>query len=283
MKDQKTLLAFFQKPKVAEEQKAAPMSGSSAAGKRKREETTDAVRDEAPESLELVLGSPMAASWEEKLRAETAKPYMKSLATFLSKERLAGKVIYPPQHQVFAAYNACSFEDVKVVIIGQDPYHGPGQAHGLSFSVQPGVKQPPSLRNMVKEAEACCNIRPIKSGCLQKWADQGVLLLNTVLTVEKSKAFSHRSKGWEQFTDATIKLLNNRRDKPVVFLLWGKPAQVKGKGIDKSTHRVICSSHPSPLANTKASTHAPFTGSRCFQKANDALVEFRESPIDWNL
>ena len=171
---------------------------------------------------------------------------------------------------------------MRVVILGQDPYHGPGQAHGLAFSVREGVPQPPSLRNMVKEAESCCGIRPTKSGCLTAWCKQGVLLLNTVLTVERGKAFSHRNRGWETFTDAVIRMLGHRDRPPTVFLLWGKPSQEKGKLVDKSRHRIIQSSHPSPLANTK--TNEPFTGSRCFARANDMLIELKRDPVvDWNL
>ncbi|KAG5180430.1 uracil-DNA glycosylase-like protein [Tribonema minus] len=218
--------------------------------------------------------------WSQALSPEFGKPYFVKLLAFLAKQAAAGKAIYPPKDKVFHALNTCPLDRVRVVILGQDPYHGPGQAHGLSFSVAQGVAQPPSLRNIVKEATACCGTKPTKNGCLTPWAVQGVLLLNTVLTVEKGAPLSHHKKGWEQFTDEVVRLLN-RQERTIVFLLWGKPSQQKGAHINRARHRVITCSHPSPLGATK--TKEPFTGSRCFARANDMLVKSGQEPIDWNL
>ena len=180
-------------------------------------------------------------------------------------------------YHIYEALELTPYEKVKVVILGQDPYHGVNQAHGLSFSVQPGVKIPPSLNNIYKELQSDLGISPVKHGNLVSWAKQGVLLLNTVLTVREGQAYSHRDKGWEILTDKIIEKLNER-EKPIVFILWGKPAQEKMKMIDKSRHIILTSAHPSPL-----SAHRGFLGSKPFSKTNDALMALGETPIDWQL
>ena len=180
-------------------------------------------------------------------------------------------------YHIFEALELTPYEKVKVVILGQDPYHGANQAHGLSFPVQPGVKIPPSLNNIYKELQSDLGIKPVNHGNLVSWAKQGVLLLNTVLTVREGQAYSHRGQGWERLTDTIIEKLNER-EQPVVFILWGKPAQEKMKMIDKSKHIILTSSHPSPL-----SAHRGFLGSKPFSKTNDALLALGEQPIDWQL
>lgn len=187
--------------------------------------------------------------------------------------------VYPPAGEMFTALNLCSFEDVKVVIIGQDPYHGPNQANGLAFSVHKGVRTPPSLRNMIKEAMVDVGIAKPTHGDLSHWASQGVLLLNTCLTVRAGSANSHKGHGWETFTDAIIREVN-RKDH-IVFLMWGQPAMAKIKHVDITKHQILSCAHPSPLSATK--TNKPFIGSRCFSKCNAALVKFGKAPIDWNL
>ena len=218
--------------------------------------------------------------WRTRLAAEWDKAYFRSLTAFLADE-YSKKTVYPPRDKVFNALNLTPFDSVKVVIIGQDPYHGPGQAHGLCFSVQKGVATPPSLRNMITELQAdpVLQIPKPTHGNLECWARQGVLLLNTCLTVRQAQAQSHASKGWEQFTDAVVKQLATREG--MVYLLWGAPAATKCKGINASKNVVITSSHPSPLSNTKTST--PFTGSRCFSRANAALIGYGKTPIDWSI
>lgn len=215
-------------------------------------------------------------SWQDVLSSEFQQDYYKKLRSFL-KEEYATQKIHPDMYHVYEALQLTPYEEVKVVILGQDPYHGPNQAHGLSFSVQPGVKVPPSLVNIYKELESDLGIHPVKHGYLVSWAKQGVLLLNTVLTVREGQAYSHRGQGWEQLTDAIIRKLNER-EKPIVFILWGKPAQEKSKMIDKSRHIIITSPHPSPL-----SAHRGFFGSKPFSKTNDALLALGETPIDWQL
>lgn len=215
-------------------------------------------------------------SWQEVLAAEFEKPYFQELATFLTKERQE-KTIYPPQKEVFQALELTPYEKVKVVILGQDPYHGENQGHGLAFSVKPGVKIPPSLRNIYQELATDLAIPPAKEGTLTSWAKQGVLLLNTVLTVEKGQANSHQKKGWEIFTDEIIRQLN-KRPEPVIFVLWGNPAQKKKTMIDTSRHVIIASSHPSPL-----SAYRGFFGSRPFSKINATLENWGETPIDWQI
>lgn len=190
------------------------------------------------------------------------------------------KIIYPPPQDVFSSLRDCSFSSLKVVILGQDPYHGPNQAHGLSFSVRHGILPPPSLKNIFKEAMSDVKISKPDHGCLSSWSQQGVLLLNTVLTVRKGEPNSHKKQGWENLTDAIIQRINSNASN-VVFLLWGKPAQEKGAIINTKNHLVIKSSHPSPLGATK--TNAPFIGSKCFSKANAYLVSHGKDPINWNV
>lgn len=216
-------------------------------------------------------------TWKAVLENEFAMPYMQALKQFLKAEKAAGKVIYPRGSLMFNAMNSTPFDRVKVVILGQDPYHGPGQAHGLSFSVPQGVAPPPSLVNIFKEIEQDLGIHAPKHGYLQSWADQGVLLLNSVLTVERYKAASHKGQGWEQFTDAIINALNQQRDN-LVFLLWGSYAQQKGKFIDRQRHLVLTSPHPSPL-----SAHRGFFGNRHFSKANAYLQANDVESITWSL
>ena len=215
-------------------------------------------------------------SWRDVLADEFEKPYYHSLRDFLKKEYRTQK-IHPDMYHIFEALELTPYEKVKVVILGQDPYHGANQAHGLSFSVQPGVKIPPSLNNIYKELQSDLGIKPVNHGNLVSWAKQGVLLLNTVLTVREGQAYSHRGQGWERLTDTIIEKLNER-EQPVVFILWGKPAQEKMKMIDKSKHIILTSSHPSPL-----SAHRGFLGSKPFSKTNDALLARGEQPIDWQL
>lgn len=215
-------------------------------------------------------------TWQTLLAPEFKKPSYGKLHEFLKKE-YATKKIYPEMHHIYEALKLTPYEKVKVVILGQDPYHGPHQAHGLSFSVLPGVKVPPSLKNIYQEMQSDLGIPPAKHGYLVSWAKQGVLLLNTVLTVEEGKAYSHRGKGWEELTDAVISLLNERED-PVIFILWGKGAQDKLKMIDTSRHIVLMAPHPSPL-----SAHRGFFGSKPFSKTNEALLALGKAPIHWEL
>lgn len=215
-------------------------------------------------------------SWQTILTDEFEKEYYQKLRNFLKKEYTTQK-IHPDMYHIYEALELTPYEKVKVVILGQDPYHGVNQAHGLSFSVQPGVKIPPSLNNIYKELQSDLGISPVKHGNLVSWAKQGVLLLNTVLTVREGQAYSHRGKGWEILTDKIIEKLNER-EKPIVFILWGKPAQEKMKMIDKSRHIILTSAHPSPL-----SAHRGFLGSKPFSKTNDALMALEETPIDWQL
>ncbi|MDX1722814.1 MAG: uracil-DNA glycosylase [Pseudomonas sp.] len=219
----------------------------------------------------------LEAGWKEALREEFAKPYMQALADFLRQEKAAGKEVYPPGALIFNALNSTPLERVKVVIIGQDPYHGPEQAHGLCFSVQPGVATPPSLLNIYKELKRDLNIDIAAHGCLQHWAEQGVLLLNTSLTVERGIAGSHADKGWGVFTDRVIEVVSQQREH-LVFLLWGKHAQSKARLIDPSKHLVLCSPHPSPL-----SAHRGFIGNGHFSRCNKFLVQHGMTPIDWRL
>ena len=219
----------------------------------------------------------LEAGWKSRLAPVLASEGMARLRQFLVEEKQAGKVIYPKGCHYFQAMNLTPFEAVKVVILGQDPYHGPGQAHGLSFSVQPGIAVPPSLVNIYKELESDLGTAPVQHGCLVPWARQGVLLLNTVLTVEANKAASHRGQGWEAFTDAIIEQLNDHREQ-LVFILWGSHAREKGRCIDTGRHCVIESAHPSPL-----SAYRGFWGSRPFSRANAFLAEHGQQPIDWQL
>ncbi|GMQ55452.1 uracil-DNA glycosylase [Halopseudomonas aestusnigri] len=215
--------------------------------------------------------------WLDALQGEFAQPYMQQLRDFLQAEKAAGKVIFPPGALIFNALNSTPLDKVRVVIIGQDPYHGPGQAHGLSFSVPPGVRTPPSLQNIFKEINRDLGLPIPQHGCLQSWAEQGVLLLNAVLTVEQGQAGSHAKRGWERFTSRVIELVNERREH-CVFLLWGSYAQRKGEQIDRTRHCVLTSVHPSPL-----SAHRGFIGNGHFSAANDYLVSNGLAPIDWSL
>ncbi|MGA8276725.1 MAG: uracil-DNA glycosylase [Rhodanobacteraceae bacterium] len=219
----------------------------------------------------------LAASWKERVGTWLERPDMIALGDFLRREKRAGKRIYPPGPRIFAALDTTPFESVKVVILGQDPYHGAGQAHGLAFSVLPGVPVPPSLLNIFAEIERDLGIARPDHGCLIPWAERGVLLLNAVLTVEHGKAGSHQGKGWEGFTDACIAALVRERE-GLVFLLWGSYAQAKGKLIDPRRHRVLKAPHPSPL-----SAHRGFNGCAHFSRANEALVKGGLTPIDWRL
>ncbi|WP_288130324.1 uracil-DNA glycosylase [Microbulbifer sp.] len=216
-------------------------------------------------------------SWYSVLESEFNKPYMAELRQFLQQEKQAGKNIFPPGGQIFNAFNSTPFDQVKVVVLGQDPYHGAGQAHGLCFSVMPGVRIPPSLQNIYKELQSDLDIAPPNHGCLQPWAEQGVLLLNATLTVEESKAGAHQGRGWEQFTDAAVHALAEQRE-GLVFILWGSYAQKKGAFIDRNKHLVLRAPHPSPL-----SAHRGFFGTRPFSQANAYLRERGEVPIDWAL
>ena len=215
-------------------------------------------------------------SWKEALAGEFEKPYFESLVRYLHEEKAAGKTIFPPGGQIFKAFDMTPVKDVKVVILGQDPYHGPGQAHGLSFSVPLGVTAPPSLKNIFKEIESDLGVK--MSGCpnLEKWASQGVLLLNAVLTVRSGEAASHSKIGWEQFTDAVIKYVSDNCE-GVVFMLWGNFARTKSALIDHSRHHVLEAAHPSPLAR------GAFFGCRHFSRANAALTASGRTPIDWQL
>ncbi|WP_370293032.1 uracil-DNA glycosylase [Thalassolituus sp.] len=216
-------------------------------------------------------------SWRAMIGSEFDQPYMQNLKEFLQAEKSAGKTIYPPGPLIFNAFNHTPFDQVRVVIIGQDPYHGPGQAMGLSFSVPQSVKVPPSLVNIFKEIQQDLGLTMSGSGDLTPWADQGVLLLNATLTVEQAKAGSHQKKGWEQFTDAAIAALNAQRE-GLVFVLWGSHAQKKGAVIDRTKHLVLESVHPSPL-----SAHRGFFGNRQFSTINDYLISRGETPVNWQI
>ena len=217
------------------------------------------------------------ADWHTQLASEFDAPYMQQLYAFLKTRNDAGAVIYPPENECFSALNLTPFYQTNVVIIGQDPYHGPNQAHGLSFSVKRGVKIPPSLLNIYKELNADLGIPIATHGCLEEWAQQGVLLLNSVLTVEQASANAHQGKGWELFTDKIIESLNAEHE-GLVFMLWGAYAQKKGKAIDRNKHLVLESVHPSPL-----SAHRGFLGCRHFSTANQYLQSKGKIPINWQV
>jgi len=214
--------------------------------------------------------------WNPVLRAELDAPYFKELQRFVAAER-ARQRVYPPPAEVFAALHLTPYASVKVLILGQDPYHGAGQAHGLCFSVRPGVPRPPSLENIFTELENDVGVPRPDHGCLDCWARQGVLLLNATLTVRAGQAASHQGKGWERFTDAVIEAVNEKPE-PVVFILWGASARKKRTLIDTSRHTVIESAHPSPL-----SARNGFFGSRPFSRANAALVAAGRDPVDWSI
>lgn len=215
----------------------------------------------------------MPSNWYDKLAAEFEQDYFKNLISFLNQEP---QPIYPPEDLIFNAFEKCSFDDLKVVIIGQDPYHGAGQANGLCFSVNDGIKVPPSLNNIFKEIHSDLKIEISKSGNLESWAKQGVLLLNSILTVRANQAASHRNQGWEIFTDAVIKLISEQKQQ-LVFLLWGKYAQQKAKMVDSNKHYILTSAHPSPLSARY------FFDNKHFSKTNQYLQQVGKQPIDWSL
>ena len=216
-------------------------------------------------------------SWRAPLAAEFDSPYMAALRSFLVAEKAAGRRVFPKGGAWFRALDLTPLDAVRVVILGQDPYHGAGQAHGLCFSVQPGVRTPPSLVNIFKEMESDLGVPPARHGCLEHWAKQGVLLLNSVLTVREASAASHQGQGWERFTDAVIRLVNAKTT-PVVFMLWGAYAQKKAAFVDTSRHLVLKAPHPSPL-----SAYSGFFGCRHFSQANAFLASHGQRPIDWAL
>ncbi|CAH0532664.1 Uracil-DNA glycosylase [Vibrio stylophorae] len=219
-----------------------------------------------------------ALNWTDVIGSEKQQPYFIEMMQYIQRRREQGVVIYPPQEQVFNAFQSTPFEQVRVVILGQDPYHGPNQAHGLCFSVLPGVKAPPSLANMYKElVQDIPGFTIPNHGYLQSWAEQGVLLLNTVLTVEQGHAHSHAKLGWETFTDRVIEAINQQKE-GVVFILWGAHAQKKGRFIDRQRHHVLTGPHPSPL-----SAHRGFFGCGHFSQTNAILSEQGQAPINWCL
>ena len=220
----------------------------------------------------------LAKNWHAVLKDEISKPYIKELKKFLEKEEKSGQVVYPPQPLIFHAFGHTPYKDVKVVIMGQDPYHGPGQAHGMSFSVPCGIPPPPSLKNIFKELEDDCKISPPQTGCLTSWAKQGVLLLNATLTVRSGQPKSHYGKGWEEFTNAVITKLAERKD-PIVFMLWGKSAKEKCDHLLAQTHHIVLTAaHPSPY-----SAHYGFFGCRHFSQANQHLKKWEKPPINWSI
>ncbi len=225
--------------------------------------------------MESNIDVKIESSWKKHLIEEFGKEYFQTLTAFVKKE-YASKMIYPPPKFIFRAFEMCPFDKVKVVILGQDPYHGKGQANGLSFSVNEGVTLPPSLQNIFKEIESDLKISVQKSGNLDRWAKQGVLLLNATLTVEHSQPGSHQHKGWEEFTDRVIQLLSEKKSN-LVFMLWGRYAQDKGAHIDASKHLVLKAPHPSPF-----SAYSGFFGCKHFSKANEYLTSHAQSPVDWS-
>ena len=233
--------------------------------------------DDRPDMNNLRKSIDLHPSWLAHLAPEFELPYMQQLKQFLLAEKQAGKVIYPESKNIFNAFNSTPLDQVKVVILGQDPYHGPHQAHGLCFSVQPGIRPPPSLQNMFKELRRDLGIDLPAHGCLQAWANQGVLLLNATLTVEQAKAGAHQGRGWEAFTDKAIQLVNDQCQ-GVVFLLWGSYAQKKAAFINTHKHLVLKAPHPSPL-----SAHRGFIGCGHFSAANQYLQGCNKSPIVWQL
>ena len=222
------------------------------------------------------LKSLLPESWRPHLAAEFDKPYMADLEKFLTDE-YASQTVYPPLNEVFTAFSLTSFDDVRVLVFGQDPYHGPGEAHGLSFSVKPGIKVPPSLRNMYKELGTDLGCTKPNNGYLVPWAQQGVMMLNAVLTVRHKSPNSHQKHGWEKFTDAVIKAIS-AREEPVVFILWGGKAKKKLKLVDADRHTVITGAHPSPL-----SARYGFFGSKPFSKVNEQLKAWNKPEINWQI
>ncbi len=236
------------------------------------------VKNENGTSDKLFESMNIEAGWKKALEEELKKPYMRQLSAFVQQERGQGSV-YPPAEQVFAAFTETPFSRVKAVVVGQDPYHGAGQAHGLCFSVQKGVRPPPSLKNIFKELESDVGAVVPAHGCLQRWAEEGVLMLNALLTVREGSPMSHAGRGWEQFTDAVIRVLAERED-PLVFLLWGKAAKEKCDAVlkDRPQHLILTAPHPSPY-----SAHSGFFGCRHFSKANEFLQSRGKPPIVWAL
>ena len=229
------------------------------------------------EQSEVQLVAPnIGESWKIRLKREFESSYFRELKSFLLQEKAQNKVVYPPGSLIFNAFNSTPFEKVKVVILGQDPYHGPGQAHGLCFSVKETVDLPPSLKNIFKELHQDLGVPIPKSGSLQKWADQGVLLLNATLTVRMGEAGSHQNRGWEQFTNAAIRLLSEEK-KNIIFMLWGRYAQAKEALIDTGKHFILKAAHPSPL-----SAYQGFFGCRHFSRANEILQNIGSGPVDWD-
>jgi uracil-DNA glycosylase len=275
---QKTLDSFFSGGKRA----ATEAPEGEKAPKKQKTESSDKAKTPIDDSgLDPVVaeyvGYLQDPGWKEALMPEFKKPYFKQLIHFVKGERDRGATVYPPTPQIFNAFNYCPLDTVKVVLLGQDPYHGPGQAHGLSFSVQHGVPTPPSLKNMYKELQTDIKGWQVpKHGYLEKWARQGVLLLNAVLTVERATPNSHAKKGWEQFTDAALKKVNTDRES-AVFFLWGAYAQKKEPLINKGKHLVLKSGHPSPLSVKH------FLGCKHFSKANEFLQKKGLDTIDWQL
>ena len=219
----------------------------------------------------------LESSWRKRLQADLDSEYMAQLRDFLREQKALGKTVYPAADKTFAALNAAPFDSVKVVILGQDPYHGPGQAHGLCFSVMRNTQVPPSLRNIYKELVSDVNFVPPTHGCLMEWARQGVLLLNSVLTVEESLAASHKGKGWERFTDSIVSHLNDEAES-IVFILWGNYAQKKGAMIDRERHLILQSAHPSPLSASRG-----FYGNHHFSRSNQYLQAQNKTVIDWQI
>ena len=229
----------------------------------------------------IYLPIELEPSWHTVLQDELSQPYMLGLAAFIAKERAASVPVYPPQDLVFNAFWHTPYHKVRVLIMGQDPYHGPGQAHGLCFSVPKGVPQPPSLQNIIKELVSDVNIGPPSHGCLLNWAKNGVMLLNATLTVRQGEPLSHHGKGWERFTDTVILKLCQRND-PLIFLLWGKSAQEKCRKMQEMSngtrHTVLMAPHPSPL-----SAYQGFLGCKHFSKVNELLIQRGQPPIDWSI
>lgn len=227
--------------------------------------------------MQIVDSANIHSSWKFVLQSEFSKHYMAELNRYLQREQSITKTILPQQSQIFNAFNTTPFEQVKTVILGQDPYHGRGQAHGLCFSVLPGVRIPPSLQNIYKELESDLGVVPAAHGYLQSWAEQGVLLLNATLTVEEGKAGAHQKRGWEEFTDTAIHALAEQRE-GLAFILWGLQAQKKGAFINDKRHLILRAPHPSPL-----SAHRGFFGSKPFSQTNHWLKKRGQQPIDWTL
>jgi uracil-DNA glycosylase len=228
------------------------------------------------EAQQEKLSVKLEESWKAVLEDEFHKPYFLKMVSYLKEQKAKGVIIYPKGPDIFSAFNLTPFKKVKVVLLGQDPYHGARQANGLSFSVNPGIRQPPSLKNIFKELHDDTGVPIPENGDLSKWAGEGVLLLNAILTVEANSAASHQQKGWEEFTDAVIKILSDKKE-GIVFLLWGRFAQSKEELIDKSRHYILNAAHPSPLAR------GAFFGSKPFSKTNEILRNFGLAAIDWDL